>query len=69
MSQTLFIALLVLVVAIFVFLYRRKKKVENKMGDELNALIESDDSSTIYNGGAYFLCTYNYCCVYSLEIL
>lgn len=32
MSQTLFIALLVLVVAIFVFLYRRKKKVENKMG-------------------------------------
>lgn len=43
MSQTLFIALLVLVVAIFVFLYRRKKKVENKMGDELNALIESDD--------------------------
>ena len=35
MSQTLFIALLVLVVAIFVFLYRRKKKVENKMGDEL----------------------------------
>lgn len=43
MSQTLFIALLVVVVAIFVFLYRRKKKVENKMGDELNALIESDD--------------------------
>lgn len=43
MSQILFIALLVLVVAIFVFLYRRKKKVENKMGDELNALIESDD--------------------------
>lgn len=35
MSQTLFIALLVLVVVIFVFLYRRKKKVENKMGDEL----------------------------------
>lgn len=35
MSQILFIALLVLVVAIFVFLYRRKKKVENKMGDEL----------------------------------
>lgn len=34
MSQTLFIALLVGVV-IFVFLYRRKKKVENKMGDEL----------------------------------
>lgn len=43
MSQILFIALLVLVVAIFVFLYRRKKKVENKMGNELNALIESDD--------------------------
>lgn len=43
MSQTLFIALLVGVVVIFVFLYRRKKKVENKMGDELNALIESDD--------------------------
>ena len=34
MSQTLFIALLVGVV-IFVFLYRRKKKVENKMGDEI----------------------------------
>ena len=34
MSQTLFIALLVGVL-IFVFLYRRKKQVENKMGDEL----------------------------------
>lgn len=94
MSQTLFIALLVGVV-IFVFLYRRKKKVENKMGDELNALIESDDWQGVCRilrkqlviwgcvlvlvvglivarftmGGAYFLCTYNCCCVYSLEIL
>lgn len=42
MSQTLFIALLVGVV-IFVFLYRRKKKVEKTMGEELDALIESDD--------------------------
>lgn len=43
MSQTLFIALLVGVVVIFVFLYRRKKKVEKTMGEELDALIESDD--------------------------
>lgn len=65
MSQILFIALLVLVVAIFVFLYRRKKKVENKMGDELNALIESDD----WQGGAVFFVSnllYGVACLYWL---
>lgn len=55
MSQTLFIALLVGVV-IFVFLYRRKKKVENKMGDELyeahsikKVNLESIDSLMLLN--------------------
>lgn len=42
MNQTFFIALFVVLV-IFLLLYRRKKKVENRMGEELNALIEADD--------------------------
>lgn len=42
MQQTLFTAMLAVVV-IFILLYRWKKRAENKMGNDLNALIESND--------------------------
>ena len=50
MSQTLFIALLVLVVAIFVFLYRRKKKVE-KLLENLEKEKENKIVNVFKNNG------------------
>lgn len=41
MQQTLFTAMLAVVI-IFILLYRWKKRAENKMGNDLNALIESN---------------------------
>lgn len=42
MEQTLFIVALVVVI-VFILAYRWKKKAENKMGNDLNTLIEADD--------------------------
>lgn len=33
----------IIVIAVFVVLYRKKKKVENKMGNKLQALVEAND--------------------------
>ena len=42
MQQTLFIVILAVVIAL-ALAYRWKKKTENKMGNDLNALIEAND--------------------------
>lgn len=42
MQQTLFIVILAVVI-VFALAYRWKKKAENKMGNDLNALIEAND--------------------------
>ena len=42
MQQTLFIVILAVVI-VFALAYRWKKKAENKMGNDLNALIDADD--------------------------
>ena len=42
MQQTLFILILAVVIAL-ALAYRWKKKTENKMGNDLNALIEAND--------------------------
>lgn len=42
MQQTLFIVVLVVAI-VFALAYRWKKRTENKMGNDLNALIESND--------------------------
>lgn len=43
MQQTLFIVVFVVGIAIALAAYKWKKKVENKIGNDLNALIESND--------------------------
>ena len=42
MQQTLFIVILAVVI-VFALAYRWKKKAENKMGNDLNDLIDADD--------------------------
>lgn len=42
MQQTLFIVILAVII-VFALAYRWKKKAENKMGNDLNALIEAND--------------------------
>ena len=47
MEQLLFIVLAVVI--IFALLYKWKKRTEKKMGNDLNALIEANDSTFIFH--------------------